>query len=129
MMEALLTAHSVFRWVVILVAVAALGIAWMSSAGSRPWDGTSDRLTMLFPIAMDIQVLIGLLVWIFGQHWTGDTFVGWIHPALMLAAVGLSHVGRARSERMPGAKEKARQALLFFGLALLVVLVAIPLNS
>ena len=70
-MEWLVTFHSIFRWVVLLVAVGAIVLAVMSSMGSRPWDGTSDRLSLFFTIAMDIQFLIGAILWIVQSRWDG----------------------------------------------------------
>ena len=128
-MEFFIEVHSIFRWVVLLTAVVAGAFAILAAAGARPWDAIAERLSFLFPLAMDIQVLIGLVVWIFGAAWAGDTFLAWIHPALMLVAVGLAHVGRARSERAEGSKAKGLQAAIFFDLSLLVVLLAIPVAS
>ena len=128
-MDVLVNVHSVFRWVVLIVAIGAIVLALLSAVRSRPWDRVAERFSFFYPLAMDIQVLIGLVVWVLGSRWTGDTFLGWIHPALMLAAVGLAHVGRARSERAPGDAAKGQQAAIFFGLSLLVVLVAIPTAS
>lgn len=128
-MDLLVDLHSVFRWVVLLVALAAVAFAVLAATGARPWDRVAERLSFFFPLAMDIQALIGLVVWVLGSAWAGDTFLGWIHPGLMLAAVGLAHVGRVRSERAEGSKAKGRQATLFFDLSLLLALVAIPTAS
>ncbi|MEO6458483.1 MAG: hypothetical protein ABIO92_09485 [Chloroflexia bacterium] len=128
-MDLLVDLHSVFRWVVLLVALAAIAFAVLAATGARPWDRVAERLSFFFPLTMDIQALIGLVVWVLGSGWAGDTFLGWIHPGLMLAAIGLAHVGRARSEKAEGSKAKGRQATLFFDLSLLMVLVAIPTAS
>ena len=55
---------------------------------------------------LDIQALVGILVWLFADYKHDDTFLRWIHPVAMIAAVGLAHVGRARSERAVGSKSK-----------------------
>jgi len=128
-MELLADIHSVFRWVVLFIAADALVFAILSATGSRPWDALPERFSFFFPLAMDIQAFIGLAVWVLGARWSGDTFLGWIHPALMLGAVGLAHVGRSRSERADGPRAKGRQAVIFFALSLLVVLLAIPTGS
>jgi len=128
-MDILVDIHSIFRWVVLLVALAAIAFAVLAATGSRPWDRVAERLSFFFPLAMDIQVAIGLIVWVLGSRWTGDTFLGWIHPGMMLAAVGLAHVGQARSDRAEGSKAKGLQAAIFFDLSLLLVLLAIPTGS
>jgi hypothetical protein len=128
-MDLLVDVHSIFRWVVLLTALAAIAFAVLAATGSRPWDRVAERLSFLFPLTMDIQAAIGLVVWVLGSRWTGDTFLGWIHPGLMLAAVGLAHVGSVRAERAEGSKAKGKQAAIFFDLSLLLVLLAIPTAS
>ena len=129
MLELLLNLHSVLRWLVLLVSLAALGFALAAAIRNRRWDALSERFSMLFPVALDIQVLVGVLVWVLGQRWSGDPILGWLHPVAMLGAVGLAHVGRRRSDNERESRLKGRQAAIFFGASLLVVLVAIPLYS
>jgi hypothetical protein len=129
-MEWLVTFHSIWRWVVLLVALGAIVLAVMSAMGSRPWDGTSDRLSLFFTIVMDIQFLVGAILWIAQNRWDGaDPFLSFVHPLLMAAAVALAHVGRARADRAQGDKAKGTQASIFFGASLVVVLLAIPLAA
>jgi hypothetical protein len=78
---------------------------------------------------MDIQLLIGLGVWVLADWDRKDSFLFWIHPLLMLVAVGLAHAGRAMSERESDSRQKGTRASLFFGGSLVVVLVGIPLAS
>lgn len=126
----LIEVHSIFRWVVLPLALAALAFAVMAATGSRPWDALSDRLAMFFTIAMDVQLLIGLILWVLEGRWaSADLGVTWLHPLAMIGAVGLAHVGRARSDRVEGSRNKGMQAAIFFGLSLLLVLVGIPLYS
>jgi hypothetical protein len=127
-MELIVTLHNIWRWVVLLVGLGAIALAVMSATGARPWDGVSDRLSFFFTLAMDIQVLIGAAVWIGQQRWDGsDTFLSYIHPLLMLAAVALAHVGRARSDRADGSRTKGQQASIFFIVSFIVIVVAIPI--
>lgn len=130
MQEFLINFHSIFRWVVLLAAVGAIALAVMSATGSRPWDALSDRVSLAFTIAMDIQLLIGLVLWVVEQRWSiSDAPLTWAHPLLMIAAVGLAHVGRERADKAQGDKQRGRTAALFFGASLLVVLIAIPLYA
>jgi hypothetical protein len=128
-MEWVVTVHSYWRWVVLLVGLAAIALAYMSMSGSRPWDGLSDRLSPFFTVVMDIQLLIGVVVWISEQKWSGDVMLGYVHPLAMVAAVGLAHMGRVRADKEPDDRQKGRQVLLFFVASFVVILVAIPLGS
>ncbi len=124
-MDILVQVHSLFRWVVLLLGVLALALSAMAAAGARPWDRLTERLAFFFPLAMDLQALVGILLWLLGQRWN-DAYLGWFHPLAMIGAVGLAHIGRSRSERADGARARGRQAALFFAISLVVVLIAIP---
>jgi len=128
-MEWVATLHSYWRWVVLVVGVSAIVLSVMSMTGNRPWDTLTDRLALIFTISLDIQVVIGLIVWISQQRWSGDLFLGYIHPLLMLGAVALAHVGRAQADRATGDKNKGRLATEFFVASFVVILIAIPLAS
>jgi hypothetical protein len=79
---------------------------------------------------MDIQLLIGIVVWIGQQRWDGkEPFLSFIHPLLMIVAVALAHVGRARSDRADGSRVKGQQASIFFILSFIVIVVAIPIAN
>jgi hypothetical protein len=131
MLDFLAFVHSGFRWVVLLAAILAIVVAVLSAAGTRRWGVLGERSSFFFTLAMDVQFLIGLLVWVLGQRWQGDLGLGWLHPLAMLAAVALAHVGRARADldRNATSTEKGRQAAIFFTASLLVILIAIPFSS
>lgn len=127
-MEIIVNLHNIWRWVVLLVGLGAIALAIMSATGARPWDGVSDRLSFFFTLAMDIQLLIGIVLWIGQQRWDGsDTFLSFIHPLLMIVAVALAHVGRRRSDLADGSRTKGQQASIFFILSFIVIVVAIPI--
>lgn len=126
-MDWLITLHSIWRWGVLLTGIGAVLLGILAATGTRPWDGINDRLGFFFTLAMDIQFLIGIVLWLTQGRWSGgDSFLSWLHPLLMLAAVALAHVGRARSERPKEGKARGMQAALLYGASLLVVLTAIP---
>jgi hypothetical protein len=129
-MEVIVTLHSIWRWVVLLVGLGAIALAVMAATGARPWDGVSDRLSFFFTLALDIQLLIGIVVWVGQQRWDGtDSFLSFIHPLLMVVAVALAHVGRRRSDGAEGPRNKGRLAAMFFILSFLVIIVAIPIGA
>jgi hypothetical protein len=128
-MEWLVDLHSIWRWVVLLAAVGALVFSSLAAVGTRPWDSLADRLSFFFTIALDVQVLIGAVVWLLNEGWARDAFIGFIHPVLMLGAVAVAHVGRARSERVTDSRTRGRVALVFFLVSLIIIIVAIPTAS
>ena len=48
------------------------------------------------------------------------------HSLLMLIAIVVAHIGRSRTKKAATDSAKFKQAALFFGLALLLILAAIP---
>jgi hypothetical protein len=131
MTDLLVNLHSIFRWPVLLTALFAIAVAVMSATGRRRWGVLGDRSSLYFTIAMDVQFLIGALVWVLERRWEGDAVLGWFHPLAMLLAVALAHVGRSRADRDRNATstDKGRQGALFFTASLVIVLIAIPLTS
>lgn len=129
-MEFIVTIHSIWRWAVLLTGVGALVLSIMSATGSRPWDALTDRFSLFFTIALDVQFLIGAVVWLTGSRWNGaNAYLSFFHPILMLAAIAIAHAGRTRADKATGGKAKGTQATIFFGVSLLVILLAIPLAA
>ncbi|HEX9990256.1 MAG TPA: hypothetical protein VGE45_17490 [Chloroflexia bacterium] len=129
-MDWLIEVHSVFRWVVLLVALAAITLAVLSALGRREWDAVNDRTAFFFTLAMDLQLLIGVILWVVEGRWSSSkTALSWLHPLAMIAAVGLAHVGRVRSDRATASADRGRQAAIFFAASLVVVIIAIPLYA
>ena len=83
-MSLILALHSGWRWVVLLAAVAALVGAVRGTKG----------LVRFFPIAVDLQVLLGIILWV-GKGWyaSENLFLKLVHPGFMLLALGAAHMG------------------------------------
>ena len=132
-----LLTHSWLRWAVLAAAVVALV---RSARGQGTWSRADDRAGLLFSILLDVQVLLGLLLYFplsplmagvraqMADAMRNDALRYWLieHPFGMLVAVVLAHVGRARIRKAADPRRKHRLALIFFGLALVAIVVAIP---
>jgi hypothetical protein len=136
----LLPLHSIVRWLVVIAAIAAVGRAVYAWLTKKDWTALDDRLGMIFPMVMDIQVLVGLILYFFASPLTlgalsnfggamknpGVRFFAVEHVVMMLIALVIAHIGRSRSRKAVGALAKHRTVAIFFGLAVLAVLLAIP---
>ena len=134
-----LVLHSWIRWAAI---VAGIGATVTALAGqqsvSRP--DSSDRWGLIFLIAMDLQMLLGLLLYFvlspftrqamqdFGlaMRTSGLRFWAVEHVLGMVIAIALAHIGSARIRKAPTDQKRHRTALVFYGLALLAILASIP---
>ncbi len=100
MATGILYAHSGWRWIVILVAIVAIIKMLIGWFGKTKWTNLDQRLGMIFPIALDIQVLLGIVLWIMQQRWLGnDPTASWEHPVTMLIGVAVAHVTWTRSRK------------------------------
>jgi len=97
LMFGLILAHSVMRWVVLVGAVAALVGARL--AGDRGQEGWGGRTGFLYTLALDVQVLIGLVIWTLETGWRLNAFFAFIHPVTMVLAMLVAHFGRRRQVR------------------------------
>ena len=135
-----LALHSIVRWLVVIAAVIAVGRAVAGWIGKRPWKVFDDKISTWFTIFMDSQVLIGLILYFFLSPMMrtalqnfggvmGNASVRYFaveHVFLMLIALALVHVGRSRSRKAATDLAKHRNAAIWFGLAVVVLLAAIP---
>ncbi len=121
----LLTLHSWWRWVVLLVAAITVIKMLYGWLGRRPWTRLDDQLGMIFTIAIDIEVLLGLLVWIVTQAWTRGMVAAFEHPITMLLAVVLAHVGRSRARKGADDAAKYRTSAIFYTVSFALILVGV----
>lgn len=135
-----LLGHSWLRWLVLAAGLFALVRSLGGWGGRRGWTQADDGAGRLFTISLDLQVLIGLLLYFIlsplmagvrehiGEAMRNDAMRYWLveHPFGMLVALVLAHVGRARIRKTPDAQRKHRRAVIFYGLALLAAAASLP---
>jgi hypothetical protein len=140
MYTALLFLHSWLRWAVLLLGLLALGRALVGVRTRRPFTPVDDSRGRLFVLGLDVQFLVGLVLYLWASPFTTAAFLdlgnAMRNPPLrffvvehvfgMVAALGFAHVGRVRLRRAADSVQRHRTALIFFGLALVVILVSIP---
>lgn len=130
--------HSVVRWVVLLL----LLIAIFSSltAGNRFFTRGDARTGSMLTGFADLMLLIGLILWFFGPRGykllqSGMSaamkdpyarFFGIEHITGMVIAIILLHIGKAQGKKAISDKSKHRRTVVFYLLALLIILLSIP---
>lgn len=131
--------HSGLRWIVLLVLL--IVIYRSATAGQRPFTKTDKKFGLYAMIICDIMLLIGIYQW-FAGDWGYSSiqhngmkevmknsvlrFYAIEHPVGMLIAIAMVHIGRAQSKKNIPDSIKHKRTLLFFALALLIILVSLP---
>ncbi len=122
MYNAVLTAHSWLRWAVIIVGLIAVVRAIMGVSGRRPWTRADDRAGFWFSTLIDLQMLIGLLMYFalspitraamqdFGAAMRSSGLRFWAveHTFGMIVAVALVHAGRSRTKKLTESRSAAQ---------------------
>ena len=126
----ILIVHSWLRW-----AVLAAGLV----AALRGGSDRSDTGGKWFTILLDVQFLLGLLLYFVLSPITGAAledfgaamrvaplrFFAVEHTFGMVLAITLAHIGRGRV-RKTAPEKRGRTALIFYGLAMVIILASIP---
>ena len=139
MYNGILHLHSGLRWVLLLLLI--LAIYRSSTAKGKAFSATDNKVGLVLMIVADIMLLVGLYQW-FASDWglksiqkngmkevMGNAtlrFYAIEHTIGMLVAIIMIHIGRAYSMKNIPDPIKHKRVVLFFGLALLIVLVSIP---
>lgn len=131
--------HSWFRWLILIAAVWTVIRAIIGVTGHKYYTKADNRSSLFFLILMDIQFLIGLVTYFvrgWANKWSGnigemmqhaaERFFVLEHVVLMLVALILVHVGRRAVKKASVDRKKQSRSLLYFGLALIIILIAIP---
>lgn len=140
MYSVILVLHNWLRWIVLILAIVALVRAYRGWLGKRGWSESDRKAGSFFGMALDIQLLLGLILYFFLSPTTrtilqnfgaamsdpNQRFFGLEHILFMIVAVILVHVGTAMARRADQPELKQRNAAIFYTLAVIIILVAIP---
>lgn len=128
--------HAIWRWVMLAAGVIVILKALLGALGRQSWTRLDDRLGMIYMMVIDIQFLIGLILWFVGPFnfrqlsvAMGNPLLRFYlleHPILSIVALALAHIGRGRSRSAGTDARKHRAAFIFYSLSfLLIVLIVI----
>ncbi len=139
MYEILLTVHSYLRWVVTILAILVVINALLGLINKSPFTNSHSKTGLFFMISADIQLLVGLILYAWLSPITTSAFSDfgaamkvkevryWAveHITAMILAWLLIHIGKAKTKNGTDA-QKHRNALIFYGLAIVIVVATIP---
>jgi len=142
MYEGILVLHNTLRWLLLISIVLTLARYLAGWLGNLSWKKLDNVLGITFTSLMDLQLLIGLSLYFFLSPKTKVVFADFgaamkdsvlrfyavEHISMMVIAVVLVHIGRAKSKRAKTDRKKFMIATIFFLIALVLILAAIPWN-
>jgi hypothetical protein len=135
MNDILKSAHSGWRYVVFLLLIIAVVKALSGWFGNKPYTEGNRKLNVFTLISAHIQLLLGLGVYFLNGWYKIDSSIAmgryWKmeHISMMIIAIILITVGNAKSKKVADAVAKHRTISIFFGLALIIIIVAILLMT
>ena len=110
-------------------------------AGKRPYIKSDNRTGLILTIFADLMLTIGIVLWFVGP-WgykqieasgmgavmrnATTRFYVVEHLVGMLLAIILIHIGKAQGKKKIGDRAKHRRTLLFYTIALILILASIP---
>jgi hypothetical protein len=132
--------HNLVRWAVLIFGLFAAGRALIGWFGRRGWLPVDDRLGLFFTMSLDIQALLGLILYFvlspittenfsrFGDAMSSANIRFYLieHLLLMIVALVLAHIGRNRAKKAPNPIARHRASAIFYTIAIILVIVAIP---
>ena len=139
MYNGLLHLHSALRWVILILLLVAIFRSIRDS--KKPFTAGHRKTGLFLMISADIMLAVGLYQWFTGPlglksiqaNGMGNVmknsflrFYAVEHVTAMIISIILIHIGYAYSKKDLPDSIKHLRVLLYFGLALLIILIVIP---
>ena len=132
-----LVIHSILRWAVVILGLWAVLSAISAILSKREYRNADNKVSLLFMISCDIQLLLGLILYFTGMWFDklksgvgsldkSERFFAMEHAVMMIIAWLLVHIGRSMVKRADNDAQKHKRTLIYFGIALVIILAMIP---
>jgi hypothetical protein len=135
-----LAAHNIIRWFALIVGIVIAVLSFLGWFRKQEWSERDRKWGVYYTIAMDIQLLLGLLLYFifspltrlafqdFGAAMSnsGLRFFAIEHSLVMLLAVVFAHLGSALSKKAPDSAGKYKRAAIWYTLSVLLLIVGMP---
>ncbi|GAA4310685.1 hypothetical protein [Compostibacter hankyongensis] len=137
----LLILHSWLRWAVVITAIWTIARSMKGTFSNTPYTAGDNRSNLFFMISCDLQMLIGLGLYFFGpmglkaiqsagmsavMQQSSTRFFTIEHETMMILALIIVHIGRSVVKKAPSDIKKHKKSLAYFGIAFILILLAIP---
>jgi uncharacterized membrane protein len=109
-------AHSGWQYVTLIAVGASLGFSFR-----KTMTPMSERVYRISAVIIDIQVALGIVLWLFDEGWSLGFLQGWLHPIFGLAAVGAVHAVVSKARELDPVEANTRVRYGFLAVLVLVV--------
>ncbi len=122
MYNGLKMAHDGWRYIVLVLLILAIVKYLIGWLGNGRWSRFDDILNRITPISVDIQWLLGLIIWIVNTWWdNGDRARAWEHPITMTLALVAVHLLAMRVKRADTDKGKFISGFIAYLVTLIII--------
>lgn len=130
--------HSGFRYIVLLLILLAIIIAWAGWLGNKSYSESNRKLNLFALISAHTQLLIGIILYFLSpfvqfnsqtmkdasaRYWTVEHLTG------MIIAIVLITIGHAKSKRGTSPAGKHKTIAIYYTLALVIIVATILLSK
>jgi hypothetical protein len=136
----MLLVHSILRWAIVLAGLWAVIRSLKGVTGKTAFTAADSKAGLFFMICCDLQMLAGLILLFFvsplakaGLSDMGAAmkdpvlrFFTVEHETMAIVAIALVHIGKSKIKKAATDAQKHKLGLIFFGLALILILALIP---
>ena len=138
MYNLLLHAHSGFRYVVGILLIIAIIVAFAGWFGKSNYSEGNRKLNLFTLISAHIQLLLGLVLYFvspfvkFGADtMKDDTLRYWTveHITMMIIAIVLITIGHSKSKKALTGEAKHKTIAVFYTIALIIIVLAIAMSK
>ncbi len=136
-MNSVIILHSLIRWAILIFGLLAVITSIGGILKKRTYTSADNKISLFFMIFCDLQLLLGIIL-LYSNGWLAklksmgevmknsyDRFFIIEHGFIMILAWILVHVGRTAVKKA-APESKHKKTLLFFGIAILLILISIP---
>jgi len=131
----MLHAHSGLRWLALILIIYAIFNALTAIKQGRDFEKKDKMIGLFTLISFHTQLLIGLILFftsakvVFVSGFMKESMLRFFaieHPLMMLISIALVTIGYSKSKKETSSRLKFRKILVFYTLALVVLLAGIP---
>jgi len=139
MYTGLLHFHSLLRWILLLLLITSLVKAYSGWSGRKVYTESDRKMSLFTLISAHLQLVLGLVLYFIsdlirgarmdmGAAMKDATLRFWAveHLIMMVLSIILITIGYSKSKRAATDEAKFKLLAIFFGVALVLILMGIP---